>query len=599
MQDEQSGQGQQPDAWTQWSASADESGQAGGQSGNPGGEYPSAPPPPPPPPASFGAPDQPSAHTQPIGYGQPGYGQYGQAGDAQQGYGQPGYGQPGYGQHGDAQQGYGQPGYGQPGYGQSGYGQYGQPGGYGHQDYGQGGFGQPGGYGYGHPGYGPGEYGPYGRPTRRRRAANAIVYIAVAAVAAVAGGLVVNTFAGHNNPPAANSNPNSGSGNPFGNIFGNGSGNGGNSGSSGSGVSSATVQKVKNAVMPGLVVISSNLQYEGDAAAATGMIISSSGLVLTNNHVIDGTTGLTATVVSTGQRFTAQWLGYDKSGDIAVLQLEGASGLHPVPLGDSGTVKVGNGVVAMGNADGTGRISTVTGTITGLNRSITASDNGTDESENLTGMIQTDADIIPGDSGGPISNVNGQVVGMDTAASSDTVGFGQESVGFAIPINRAISVANEIISGHSSSVVRVGSTGFLGVIVTPGSNGQQSTQTSPSRQQQQQEGQGNQSGGLGQAPPASGGCVTNDTTAGVPTQIAPVSSGTLVLGVLCGTPANSAGMSGGDVITSVNGHTVSSPSSLVSILGGLHKGQSVKVTWVTPSDRTMTQSMALAAAPPG
>jgi S1-C subfamily serine protease len=571
MQDEQSSQGQQPDAWTQWSAAAGESGQPGGQSGQaagqsgqPGGEYP-PPAPPPPPPASFGQGDQPSAHTQPIGYGQqPG------------GYGQQGYGQQGY--------------YGQ--YGQQDYGQYGQQ---------PGGYGQGGGYGYGR-GYGPAEYGPYGPPpTRRRRVANAIVYIAVAAVAAAAGGLVVNAFAGHSTP-AANSTPNSGSGNPFGNFFGNGSGNGGNSGNSGNSgsaaVGSATVRKVQDAVEPGLVVISSDLKYQGDAAAATGMIISKNGLVLTNNHVIDGTTGLSATVVSTGQQFPAQWLGYDKSGDIAVVQLVGAHNLHTVPIGNSGSVKVGDGVVAMGNADGTGKISTVTGTITGLNRSITASDDGTDQSENLTGMIQTNADIIPGDSGGPIASTSGKVIGMDTAASSDTVGFGQQKdVGFAIPINRAMAVAQEIISGKSNSVVRVGSTGFLGVIVTPGANGQQSTLTSPTQQQQHQEQVDQDGGGFGGSP-AGAPCVDNDQNSGVPSQIAPVSSGTLVLGVLCGTPANTAGMTGGDVITNVNGQTVSSPSSLVGILGVLHKGQTVKVTWVTPSDQVVTKSMALAAAPP-
>jgi S1-C subfamily serine protease len=595
MQDEQSSEGQQPDAWTQWSAGADQSGQAGGQPGPAGGqpgqagaEYPPpAPPPPPPPPAGFGQPEQPSAHTQPIGYGQPGYGQ--------PGYGQPGQGQYGQGQYGQAQYGQGQPGYGPGSYEQGGYSQYG----YG-QPPGQGGFGPPG-YGYGQPGYGQHPYGPYGQPpTRRRRAANAIVYIAVAAVAAAAGGLVVNAFANHN-PPAASS-PATGNGNPFGNL-GNGSGNSGNSGNSGSSaVSSATEQKVKNAVLPGLVIITSDLQYQGDAAAATGMIISPSGRVLTNNHVIDGTTGLTATLVSTGQRFKAQWLGYDKSDDVAVIQLVGASGLRTVPLGNSNTVKVGDGVVAMGNANGTGGITTVTGTITGLNRSITASDSGTGTSEDLTGMLQTDADIIQGDSGGPMANVNGQVIGMDTAASSDSVGFGQSqsNAGFAIPINRAISIANEIIQGKSSSVVRVGTSGFLGVIVVPGSDGQQSTVTNPRQQAQQEEGSQQQGSGFGgtQYPPTSG-CVSNDTNAGVPAQIAPVSSGTLILGALCGTPASTARMSGGDVITKVNGQAVTSPASLVGILNVLHKGQTVKVTWVTPADQVVSQSMTLAAAPPG
>jgi S1-C subfamily serine protease len=303
--------------------------------------------------------------------------------------------------------------------------------------------------------------------------------------------------------------------------------------------------------------------------------------------------------VSTGHRYKAQWLGYDKSGDIAVIQLVGASNLRTVPLGNSDNVKVGDGVVAMGNANGTGNISTVAGSITGLDRSITASDDGTGSSENLTGMLQTNANIIQGDSGGPIANTSGQVIGMDTAASSDTVGYNQQDVGFAIPINRAMAVARQIISGQSSSIVRVGSSGFLGVVVIPGKNGQQSTQPNPSAQLHQQE-QNNSQGnfGGGQLPTAPGQCLTNDGNAGVPAKIAPVSSGTLILGSLCGTPASQAGIGSGDVITSVNGRSVSSPSSLVGILGVLHKGQNVRVTWVTPSDRTISKSMTLAAAPP-
>jgi S1-C subfamily serine protease len=615
MQDEQNSEGQQPDAWAEWSARSEQSGQPAGA------EYPqSAPPPPPPPPPGFGQPGahtqpidsgQPGSYTQPIygqpGPGQPGYGQpggyspYGQPGPGQPDYGQPGgysaYGQPGSGQPGPGQAGPGQPGPGQPGYGQPGgyssYGQpgYGQPGGY--SAYGQPGYGQP---GYGQPGYGQPGYG-YGPPTRRRRGANALVYLLVAAIAAAAGGLTVHALTGNNSTPSASS-PNS---SPFGGYFG-GSGNSGNSGGgtgAGSGVSSATEQRVESAVKPGLVIISSDLQYQGDAAAATGMIISSSGLVLTNNHVINGTTGLTATVEATGRKYTAQWLGYDKASDVAVIQLVGASGLHTAPLGNSTSVKVGDGVVAMGNANGTGQISTVTGTITGLNRSITASDDGSDTTENLTGMLQTDAQIIPGDSGGPLASVNGQVIGMDTAAGSDTIGLNQQNVGFAIPINRALSIAHQIISGKSSSVVRVGSTGFLGVIVIPGSNGQQSTLTSPRAQLNHQEkGTQNSLGGGNQNPPASGNCLSNDDNAGIPAKIAPVASGTLILGSLCGTPASTADIGSGDVITSVNGHAVSSPASLVGILGVLHKGQAVKVTWVTPSDQTVSRSMTLAAAPP-
>jgi hypothetical protein len=147
--------------------------------------------------------------------------------------------------------------------------------------------------------------------------------------------------------------------------------------------------------------------------AGTGMIISRSGLVLTNSHVIDASNGLTATVVSTGRTCPAIWLGYDKGSDIAVVKLEGASGLTPIPLGNSSAVKVGDGVVAMGNANGTGSITTATGAITGLNQAITASDDGSGESaEHLTGMLQTGADIIQGDSGGPLASTADKVIGM-------------------------------------------------------------------------------------------------------------------------------------------------------------------------------------------
>jgi S1-C subfamily serine protease len=582
MHDEQSSEGQQPDPWAAWSADADPSGQPASEPDQGAGSTPGA---------------------QPGSFAQPEY--------AQPDYGQPDYGQGGYGQPGYGQQGYGQPGTPPPppppGFGPAS--SHTQPLGYGQQEQ----YGQP---GYGQPGYGP--YHPYGQPLnygypgpvrRRRRFSNVIAYIAVAVVAAVVGGLFVDLATGSSSsPPSANSgNPGNsgGNSNPFSGFpFSNG--NNGNSGSSNnsSGLSSATVKKVKDAIMPGLVVISSNLQYQDDAAEATGMIISSNGLVLTNNHVINGTTGLTARVVNadgqgSGPRYTARWLGYDKTADVAVIQLVGASGLHTVPLGDSNNVKVGDGVVAMGNANGTGYITTVEGRITGLNEKITASDNG-ESAETLTDMMQTSSQIIPGDSGGPLASQDGQVIGMDTAASTDSVGLGsQQDVGFAIPINRAMSIADQIISGKSSSDVRVGSVGFLGVVVVGGTSnkiGAQSTLTNPQAQAQQEQQQLQSAGGFSGAP--GNGCLSNDGNTGVPQNIAPVSSGTLVLGALCGTPAASAQMVPGDVITSVDGKSVSSPASLVTILSVLRSGQTVPVVYSTPGGSTMDRSMTLAAAPP-
>ncbi|HEY2506055.1 MAG TPA: trypsin-like peptidase domain-containing protein [Streptosporangiaceae bacterium] len=647
MRDEQSDAGQQAGAWVPWGGSAEQSGQPGSAGPGPGeladahdstdaagSEGTSGPET-----GQFGAdqagsgsaasaaggaagaatniPDagqqagQPG-FTQPIsfpsggsdqagypaGYGQPGYGQPGQPGASYPGYGQAGYGQqsypqPGYGQSasqepgepGDyGQQGYGQPGgYGYPpagGYGQAGYGGYPPGGGYGQP---------PGGYGM-PPGYGPPP------PPRRRGLTTVIAYVAVAAIAAAAGGLVVG-FAetGNNSSPPAGSGSGSNSF-PFGN--GGGLGNGSNQGN-GSTINGAALQQIKNKVMPGLVVINSDLKFEGagTAAAATGMIISSSGLVLTNNHVIDQTTGLTAIVASTGHSYKAKWLGYDKSDDIAVLQLEGASGLQTVPLGSSTSVKVGDSVVGMGNAGGTGGIQTVTGTITALNQTITASDGGSGVApERLTDMLQTNADIIPGDSGGPLVSSHGQVIGMDTAASSgSSFDNQQQEAGFAIPINRAISIAHQIISGKSSSRIHIGPAGFVGVLVPSGKNGAQSTATNPNAQLQQEE---QLQRSFGQTQPATNACVMNDQQSGIPTKIAPVSSGTLVLGSLCKTPAAVAGLVPGDVITQAGGQTVTSPASLMNILGNVSGGSKITLTWITPSDQTVTQSITLASAPP-
>jgi S1-C subfamily serine protease len=449
----------------------------------------------------------------------------------------------------------------------------------------------------------PGSYGQPPRPPRRRRGlTSAITYIAVAAMAATAGGLVVSFADSGNQQPSASSGTGNGTfGNGFGNNpFSGNSGNGSNGGGSnpGANISQGTLQKVESAVKPGLVVITSNLKYDGSgaAAAATGMIISQNGLVLTNNHVINGTTGLIATVVATHRQYAAKWLGYDKGSDIAVIQLEGASGLTTIPIGDSAAVKVGDNVIGMGNAGGMGRITSVPGSVTALNQTITASDDGGGVSpERLTGMIQTNANIIPGDSGGPLASTNGKVIGMDTAASTNGITSNQQDVGFAIPINKALTIARQIIAGHQGSGVQIGTSGFVGVLVPSGRNGAQSTATSPSVQLRQEE--ANQQS-FGQPTPSPSGCVQNNGSPGVPTKIAPVGSGTLVLGSLCQTPAASAGLVAGDVIIRVNSQQVSSPASLMNILKAVRGGSSVSLTWVTPSDQTVTRTITLAAAPP-
>ena len=627
MQNEHGGEDQQPDTGSPWSASGSEHGSdaaaassagSGGATRHPGWSDagPGAPGPGAPGSGndtiSFG-PDN-DARPGPYGFGPPagpagsppgGYGQgvppgYGQPGAGQPGYGQPAsYGQPGnrpggaYGQaseHGPA----GEPGqgggYGQGGFGEGGYapGSYG-PGGYDQGGYGQGGYQPPGGYGM------PGDYVQQPPPPRRRMT-GMVAYIAVAAVAAAAGAgtVLLADQASHNSQtPAASqpSNPFSGS-QPSSNPFSGGSqAQGGNPA-----VSTSTEQSVRDAVQPGIVDITSSLTYQGGTAAGTGMVISSSGLVLTNNHVIEGSTGLTARVVATGQSFKAKYIGYNKTDDVAVIKLENASGLKTVPVGNSSSVKSGDGVIALGNAGGTGGTTAVTGSITGLDQSITASDDGSDASEKLTDMLRTDADIVPGDSGGPLASTAGKVIGMDTAAATGSFADGQGTdVGFAIPINRAMTIARQIIAGQSSSSVTIGSTAFLGVLVPAG---KASSAASPAQQKTLQA-QADQSGdGGADAPPARAGCLPNNLSSGIPSQIASASSGALVLGALCGTASAAGGLVPGDVITSVNGHAVTTPDSLTGIMAGIRSGAKVSVTWDSVSGGSQTRTLTMGAAPP-
>ena len=357
---------------------------------------------------------------------------------------------------------------------------------------------------------------------------------------------------------------------------------------------STGIQAVINKVEPGMVIINSSIQYQSEAGAGTGMLINSDGLVLTNNHVIEDSTKLTATVVATGKTYAATVLGYDTTGDVALIKLQGASGLTTVPLGNSSTVKSGDPVVALGNADGQGTILPAAGTITGTNRTITASDEGgTITSETLHGMFQTNADIVSGDSGGPLSDAAGQVIGMDTAGQS--VSFGQQAAptGFAIPINTALAVASQIAAGHASSTISIGYPPFIGIYVAQGTSANPQVQA-----QQQEESAGNPFGGFGGFGGYEPSCYTSNADLQVPSQIAPVNSGTLIDGVICGSPAAAAGMTGGAVITAVNGKTVGAPNQLQTILAPLRPGDTATITWVNLNGQQTTSTLHLVSGPP-
>ena len=259
-------------------------------------------------------------------------------------------------------------------------------------------------------------------------------------------------------------------------------------------------------------------------AAGTGIIISSSGLVLTNNHVIADSTSLQVENSADGSTHTAKVLGYDVADDVALVQIQNVSGLTPAPLGNSSNLSVGDAVVALGNAGGQGGSpSVVTGSVTGLNQQITASDQDGSNPETLHHLVETDANIQPGDSGGPLTDSNGQVVGMDAAASSNNGGSGfagqSTNQGYAIPIEDALAIAKNIASGDGGTNIHVGaSRGVLGVEV-------QADSTTNGFGNSSNNGQG---------------------------------SGAVVSGVQSGSAAEAAGIAQGDVITAVDGTSVGS-----------------------------------------
>ena len=409
----------------------------------------------------------------------------------------------------------------------------------------------------------------YGPPQRRRGSGSWLTHTVVAVLAA---GLAVAVVVGFFSPASGGSLPGSGA-------------------VPAPPASAAPLargdQDIVNKVKPGLVIINTALQYDSEAAAGTGMVINGDGLVLTNNHVIEDSTRITATVISTGKTYQARVVGYDKTGDIALIQLQNASGLATVPIGNSSSARVGDGAVAMGNAEGQSRIKVTAGHITALNTTITASDEaGSTSTETLHGMIQTNADIVPGDSGGPLASSAG-VIGMDTAGndSGDQQG---PAAGFAIPINTALSVARQIAAGHATALITVGYPPFLGIFIGSGSS------SNPQTQAQEQEQQNGGSGGSG----STQRCYSSNADLTTPSVIAPVSSGTLIDGTICGSPAASVGMTGGAVITAVNGQAVGSPDDFAKLMTRFHPGDTISVTWVGPSGQRTTSSLHLTAGPP-
>jgi S1-C subfamily serine protease len=306
-------------------------------------------------------------------------------------------------------------------------------------------------------------------------------------------------------------------------------------------------------VDPAVVDVNTTLGFQNGATAGTGMVIGSSGEVLTNNHVVDGATSITAQINGTGPSYPVKVLGTDATDDVALLQIQGVSGLQTVKLGDSGKVAVGDRVVAIGNALGLrGPPSVSGGTVSALDQSITASDSEGGNSERLNGLIQIDAPLRPGDSGGPLVNTAAEVIGMNTAAAGAERPRSASTAAFAIPINSVMAIVHQIEAGRASSTVHIGDAAFLGVVI--------------------------------QSPKTSGGSV-------------PATPGAVVAQVTPNTPADHAGLGAGDTIVAVDGKAINSPSDLTQRISDHHPGESAKIDWVDPSGKAHSATVRLVTGP--
>lgn len=227
-------------------------------------------------------------------------------------------------------------------------------------------------------------------------------------------------------------------------------------------------------------------------------------------------------------------------------------------LGNSGRATVGQKVIGIGNAGGKGGTpSVVAGRIVQLNASVDASDSSAGTTEKLTGLISHNAPIRPGDSGGPLVNLSGRVIGINTAASTRGGSFhlNSQTRAFAIPINRALSIARQVEAGRASAQVHIGKTGFLGVAVLSASQAREHN--------------------------------------------LPAGHGVAVGGVFAGSPASRAGLVAGDVIVSAGGHRVGSPLALQSVLGRHHPGDHVQITWTDKAGGRNSATVILMTGPAG
>ncbi len=321
--------------------------------------------------------------------------------------------------------------------------------------------------------------------------------------------------------------------------------------------SGTSIPKLVDAVSPSVVSIDVATGFGSDEG--TGMIISSNGLVVTNNHVVAALMsagGGQVTVTRTGTRaaLSATLLGTSQRYDVALLQIQNASGLPAITFGPSTKLVVGDSVVAIGNALGlaAGTPTVTSGIVSALGRTVSANDAQSGASETLYAMIQTDAAINPGNSGGPLIDSSGQVVGMNTAVAGATSdGSAAQNIGFAIPSARIEHLLPALMRSHLPSTPRRAGS-YLGVWIHTNS------------------------GGI------------------VPGQHA----GALVESVVPGDPAQKAGMKAGDVIVSINGTAILADADVTRVMETIKPGTTVAVV-VERGGKQLTLEVTVIAPPGG
>jgi S1-C subfamily serine protease len=345
------------------------------------------------------------------------------------------------------------------------------------------------------------------------------------------------------------------------------------------------IPNIYDKLEPTVVDVTSALHYNAETAEGTGFVINAAdGLILTNNHVIRGATTVTVSLTSSGRQFPARIVGEDVTADVALLQIQDPAGLVTAAIGNSSTLPPGSPVLAIGNQAGVGGAPTVApGVITGKGQTIQANDASSSFTETLHDMLVTNAHVAPGDSGGPLADAQGQVIGMITAA-----GTSPPNAGYAIPINYALAAARLIAVGRSAPGVIIGPQAFLGIVTAGAAGG---------GPQRHAGGVSSPQGAPSPAPGAPAACLQTSTAATLPGRTAPVRSGALVYGVLCGTGAEAAGLAAGDVITSANGQPVTSPGGLTAIVNGCRVGALVPVTWVSTAGKRQIRLVRLDLAP--